>query len=250
VTRIAPARRSRGASFALALGAALAVPTNVADAAIGDRSLRIGHRGQDVRVLQSWLTVLGHDTAVDGYFGPGTRRNVRRYERAEELRVDGRVSRVQARGMRKRVQSDERSATPVAPRATLSADGRLAIAPPEAPPEVHAAIAAANRITRKPYRYGGGHGRFEDSGYDCSGAVSYALHGAGLLGRSLDSGRLMRWGEPGRGEWITVYAHGGHAYAVIAGLRFDTSGRGERGPRWRRERRSSRGYAVRHPEGL
>ena len=116
--------------------------------------------------------------------------------------------------------------------------------------EVVDAIAAANRITRKPYKWGGGHGRWRDRGYDCSGSVSYVLHAAGLLKRSRDSTGLMSYGKRGKGEWITVYAHGGHAYVVIAGLRFDTSGRGEEGPRWRLERTRSRGYKKRHPAGL
>jgi cell wall-associated NlpC family hydrolase len=229
----------------LALAAVCLMPGS-AEAAFGDRPLRIGHRGDDVRGLQSTLSRLGRPTTVDGVFGRGTRRSVRRYERAEELRVDGRVSRAQARGMLARV---EPSVAPAAA-ATLSADGRTAVAPEGAPPQVQAAIAAANRITRKPYRYGGGHGRFRDSGYDCSGAVSYVLHGAGLLDRPRDSSGLARWGSRGPGSWITVYANRGHAYVVIAGLRFDTSGRGERGPRWRPEPRSPRRYAARHAEGL
>jgi Putative peptidoglycan binding domain len=251
LTRIASARRGRAPACAIALAAGFVGHTNVADAAFGDRALRIGHHGHDVRVLQSWLTRLGHEAAVDGWFGPGTRRSVRRYERVENLRVDGHVSRAQARGMRARIEGGDRDRSePLGGGATLSPDGRTAIAPAGAPPEVHAAVAAANRIVHKPYRYGGGHGRFDDSGYDCSGAVSYALHGAGLLDRSLDSGGLTSWGRPGPGEWITVYAHAGHAYAVIAGLRFDTSGKGERGPRWRGERRSTRGYVARHAEDL
>ena len=125
-----------------------------------------------------------------------------------------------------------------------------AIPPRNAPPEVAAAIEAGNRIIRKPYRYGGGHGDFDDSGYDCSGAVSYALHGGDWLDRPLDSSGLMSWGESGEGEWVTVYAKGSHAYVIIAGLRFDTSGAGEEGPRWREERASTAGYAVRHPEGF
>jgi hypothetical protein len=136
------------------------------------------------------------------------------------------------------------------PTAQLSVDGRTAIPPASAPEVVRDAIYAANRITRKPYRYRGGHRRWRDRGYDCSGAVSYALHGAGWLGRPLSSGRLMRWGRRGRGRWVTVYANRGHAYVVIAGLRFDTSGRGEPGPRWRTEARSSRAYVARHPNGL
>jgi cell wall-associated NlpC family hydrolase len=235
-------------SLAPACALALALVPSSAQAAFGDRALRIGHRGDDVRVLQSTLTRLGRPTTADGVFGRATRRSVRGYERAQRLRVDGRVSRAQARGMRARVER----AAPRAPvaAATLSEDGRTAVAPEGAPEPVKAAIAAANRITRKPYRYGGGHRRFRSRGYDCSGAVSYVLHGAGLLDRPLDSSGLARWGRRGRGAWITVYANRGHAYVIVAGLRFDTSGRGERGPRWRPEQRSPRGYAARHAEGL
>jgi cell wall-associated NlpC family hydrolase len=134
--------------------------------------------------------------------------------------------------------------------ARISSDGRTAVAPAVAPESVKRAIFAANAITRKPYRYGGGHRRARDSGYDCSGAVSYALRGAGLLPRPLHSGALMRWGRAGLGQWITVYTNPGHAFVVIAGLRFDTSGPGERGPRWRRDGRSTRGYTARHVDGL
>jgi cell wall-associated NlpC family hydrolase len=134
--------------------------------------------------------------------------------------------------------------------ATMNADGRTAVAPEGAPEQVVRAVAAANRITRKPYKWGGGHGRWRDSGYDCSGTVSYVLHAARLLGRSRDSTGLMSYGQRGEGEWITVHSNAGHAYMVIAGLRFDTSGSGEEGPRWRLEPRSGRGYVERHPAGL
>jgi cell wall-associated NlpC family hydrolase len=134
--------------------------------------------------------------------------------------------------------------------ARISGDGRTAVAPAAAPEPVRRAIHAANSITRKPYRYGGGHRRFRDSGYDCSGAISYALRGAGVLSRPLDSRAFMRWARPGVGRWITVYTNPGHAFVVIAGLRFDTSGPGERGPRWRRDARSTRGYTARHFNGL
>jgi hypothetical protein len=134
--------------------------------------------------------------------------------------------------------------------ASLSSDERTAIPPAAAPEAVKRAIRAANRITRKPYLYGGGHRRFRDRGYDCSGSVSYALHGGGLLERPLSSRALLRWGQRGPGEWITVYANRGHAYVLIAGLRFDTSGPGASGPRWRRTSRSSRGYRARHPAGF
>jgi hypothetical protein len=134
--------------------------------------------------------------------------------------------------------------------AAMNSDRRTALAPLGAPEEVADAIAAANRITRKPYKWGGGHGRWRDSGYDCSGTVSYVLHAAGLLRRPRASGGLMSYGSRGKGAWITVYANGGHAYMIIAGLRFDTSGRGEEGPRWRLEPRSGRAYVKRHPAGL
>jgi peptidoglycan hydrolase-like protein with peptidoglycan-binding domain len=248
LNRIAPRRRRRVHACTLVLTTAFAAGVTPAIAAFGDRPLRQGSRGHDVRVLQSWLTRLGHPTAVDGVFGRRTRRSVRRYERAERLPVNGSVSRRDARGMRGRVEVMG-APTPTG-RASLSADGRTAIAPADAPRQVLDAVAAANRITRKPYRYGGGHGRFRDSGYDCSGAVSYVLHGAGLLRQARDSRGLMSWGHPGQGRWITVYANRGHAYMVIAGLRFDTSGRGEHGPRWRPESRSAVRYAVRHAGGL
>jgi hypothetical protein len=134
--------------------------------------------------------------------------------------------------------------------AKLTKKGR-AIAPADAPIQVQNAINAANRIRKKPYIYGGGHKRFSSKGYDCSGAVSYVLHAAGLLASPLPSGSLMKWGTPGLGSWITVYANGGHAYAVIAGLRWDTSAVNEpvnkgSGPRWRRSARSPKGYRARH----
>jgi len=139
-------------------------------------------------------------------------------------------------------------------RARLMRNG-YAAAPAGAPPEVQDAVWAANEIQDKPYRYGGGHGSFEDSGYDCSGTISYALNGAGLLDTPLDSTSFMRWGRKGKGKWITVYANPGHAYVVIAGLRLDTSAYGDRrnpgrGPRWRASSRPTRGYARRHPAGL
>lgn len=138
-------------------------------------------------------------------------------------------------------------------RAKLSADGRTAIPPAGAPEAVKQAIAAANKITRKPYIYGGGHATFKkiSGGYDCSSTISYALGNAGLLkGTPLDSSSFMSWGQPGKGAWVSVYTNPGHAYAYIAGLRFDTSGAGEEGPRWRTDKRSNSGFKVRHPEGF
>jgi hypothetical protein len=134
--------------------------------------------------------------------------------------------------------------------AQLLPDGTAA-APAEAPDQVKQAIWAANWLRDKPYKYGGGHARLRDTGYDCSGTVSFALNAAGLLRRPRDSSGFMRYGARGPGEWITIYAHGGHAYVVIAGLRLDTSSAGaentEKGPRWRATGRPTRGFTVRHP---
>jgi len=126
----------------------------------------------------------------------------------------------------------------------------VAYAPTNAPLPVQQAIWAANTLRHKPYIYGGGHQSFRSRGYDCSGTVSFALHAARLLTSPLDSGSFMKWGERGRGQWITVYTNPGHAYVVIAGLRFDTSGPGPRGPRWRAVKRSNSGFRARHPEGF
>lgn len=126
----------------------------------------------------------------------------------------------------------------------------IAYAPSRAPQNVKNAIWAANTLRRKPYVWGGGHGSFYDYGYDCSGSVSFALHGAGLLAAPLPSSDLMRYGERGRGRWITIYSRPGHTFAVIAGLRLDTTdldNGGDVGPRWYVNGRDIRSYAVRHP---
>lgn len=130
-------------------------------------------------------------------------------------------------------------------------DGR-AIAPQYAPPPVAATIAAANRIDGRPYVWGGGHASWASRGYDCSGAVGYALHAAGMLDVTVVSGQLAEWGEPGVGRWITVYANAEHVYMVVAGLRFDTRDDlpGVSGPRWHREMTEPQGFVARHPAGL
>jgi hypothetical protein len=140
----------------------------------------------------------------------------------------------------------------------------IAIPPADAPARVKRVIAAANRIVTKPYVYGGGHKPYSqiwrnlDRGYDCSGTVSHALYGGRFLASPLDSGSFMRWGQRGVGRWITVYTNPGHAYAVIAGLRLDTSSGGRStiqeqrsgdGPRWRTYGRPSSGFVARHPHG-
>ena len=135
------------------------------------------------------------------------------------------------------------------PRARVLRDG-TAVAPEDAPDVVKRVILAANEIAKFPYKWGGGHGAWRDNGYDCSGSVSFALAGAGLLGRPLTSGLFMNYGAPGRGRWITIYANSGHIFMVVGGLRFDTSGQGRAGTRWQAEPRTTAGFAVRHIPGL
>jgi cell wall-associated NlpC family hydrolase len=127
----------------------------------------------------------------------------------------------------------------------------IALAPPEAPEAVQQVINAANTIVGRPYVWGGGHASFYSYGYDCSGSVSFALFGGGLIPEPLTSGSLEGWGEPGPGKWITVYANADHTFMEIAGLRWDTVGdaRGT-GPRWHLEPTSTAGFVARHPPGL
>ncbi len=219
---------------------------------MGDRTLKKGMRGQDVRVLQDYLTRAGIATPVDGVFGPGTLRNVKRFQRANGLTADGVAGAATVAALRHLGEggsagdSGEEPPAPVG-HARLRADG-TAVAPADAPAAVKAVIAAGNRIATKPYRYGGGHGRWEDGGYDCSGSVSYALHGGGLISTQLNSTGFESYGVRGSGRWITVYGNAGHAYMVVAGLRFDTSGASP--SRWQADMRSSAGYVVRHPSGF
>lgn len=127
----------------------------------------------------------------------------------------------------------------------------IAIAPPAAPAEVQAAIAAANRIAGLPYSYGGGHRLEFDTSYDCSGATSHVLGGAGLLRGAMSSRGFRRYGEEGEGAWISIYARRGHVFLVIAGLRFDTGWTsGERGPQWTTQSRPASGAVIRHPRGF
>ena len=239
----------------------------------GSRVLKRGAHGHDVRVLQDYLTKAGFATTVDGQFGGGTFRTVRAWESDAGRRVDGKVTKPDARALRKAVSASPKSVPrndtespdfqpTVDPAATggagfvqtskakLNADG-TATPPTDAPQAVIDIIEAGNEIAKKPYKYGGGHGTWNDSGYDCSGSVSYALHGAGLLKTSLDSTGFESWGAAGPGTWVTIFANSGHAYMTVAGLRFDTSGASSRGgSRWTDEMRSDDGFVVRHPPGL
>jgi lysozyme family protein len=196
---------------------------------------RVARRGPSVRLAQRRLGI-----AADGVFGPTTARAVRAFQRAHGMAADGVVGPAtwSALGVH--------GHHPVLKRGPLHRGARRS-GPPSA---LSRAIAGANRIARLPYRYGGGHGSFSDSAYDCSGTVSYVLHAAGLLSAPLDSSQLQRYGLPGPGRYVTVYANPGHAYMTIRGRRFDTSGQTETGSRWVPRARSSAGYVVRHPPGL
>jgi cell wall-associated NlpC family hydrolase len=224
---------------------------------------------------------MGLHTGIDGEFGRNTRWNLRRFEQAKHLQIDGVLTPDDARIMRRAMAAkfsvsedgtpakrkgfgggtepgttdpgsttDPGTETAPGSQATMSSDGLHAVAPADAPPEVQEAIAAGNKIVGKPYKYGGGHGTWNDSGYDCSGTVSYALHGAGLLDSPLSSGEFGSWGVSGKGSWMSIYYNSGHVYAIIAGLRLDTSGTGGKGPRWQTDLRTGDGYRVRHYRGL
>jgi peptidoglycan hydrolase-like protein with peptidoglycan-binding domain len=224
---------------------------------LGDRiPLRRGMSGHDVKILQDFLRRDHIRTSVDGQFGGGTLRSVRTWERSNDRTVDGVVDAGDIATLRQEVEGGQdptvaTQPTKLAPgdRATIDSNG-LAMAPASAPQAVKDIITAGNAIAHKPYRYGGGHGRWNDSGYDCSGSVSYALHGAGLLNTQLTSGEFESWGAAGAGQWVTIYANGGHVYMLVAGLRFDTSGLSTDGTRWHTSSRSASGYVVRHPNGL
>jgi peptidoglycan hydrolase-like protein with peptidoglycan-binding domain len=187
--------------------------------------------GGGVRGLQQAIGV-----SADGVFGPDTELALKRWQEAHGLAADG-VAGPQTR------QALGLGPGPVLKRKGSGGGGGNS-------PPIQRVIAAANRIATAPYKYGGGHGSFTDSGYDCSGSVSYALHGGGLLSSPLDSGALMSYGAPGPGRHITIYANSGHAYMTIDGRRFDTSARSETGSRWTNTRRGTGGYTIRHPRGL
>jgi len=132
----------------------------------------------------------------------------------------------------------------------VALDNGVALPPLEAPEAVKQIIEAGNSIARTPYKWGGGHGKWQDTGYDCSGSVSFALAAAGLLDGPLASGPLMSWGEPGKGKWVTIWTNPGHVFLEVAGIRFDTSATRITGSRWINEMRSTEGFVARHPPGL
>jgi peptidoglycan hydrolase-like protein with peptidoglycan-binding domain len=261
------------AVFATCVLTFVAATAQAAPRSFGSRVLAQPMRGPDVKVLQQLLTDWGLPTAIDGEFGRHTKLRVRSWERNSGRRIDGRVSPADATALQESVERGETLADvepedpefptdptdpteptyptdPTVPAETATIVDGLAVAPASAPPEVQAIIEAGNAIATKPYKYGGGHGRWRDSGYDCSGSMSYVLHAAGLLDEALDSTGFMSFGDPGKGTWVTTYGHGSHSYMMVAGLRFDTSGMKQDGSRWHTSKRSARGYTVRHPPGL
>jgi cell wall-associated NlpC family hydrolase len=256
--------QSRASGYLTLLAAlaavSVALPAAASAAPYGSRTLREGALGHDVKQLQRYLGSAGHRVARDGEFGPRTRRALSATEQELELRADGVATPREQRRIRRAVLDPAGGGAAyvkppppevVVPGATgsVTAEG-FAVPPRSAPRVVKQVIAAGNEIATTPYKWGGGHARWDDTGYDCSGSVSYALHGAGLLDSPLVSGDLARWGGRGPGRWITIYANADHVYMVVAGMRFDTSARSRTGSRWTVEQRSSVGFAVRHPQGL
>jgi cell wall-associated NlpC family hydrolase len=245
--------------FVAAIAAMVALPATSSAARYGSRTLKKGAKGKDVKQLQRYLTKAGHRIQADGEFGPGTAQALKATKSELELKPDGVATRRQQRTIRRAVTNSTGGAVYRAPpnprrvvpggKGTVTADG-YAIAPSFAPQVVKDVIAAGNLITMTPYKWGGGHGSWTDTGYDCSGSVSFALHGGGLVDSPLVSGDYARWGSKGPGRWITIYANGGHVYMVVAGMRFDTSARSVSGSRWTEEMRPSDGFTVTHPRGL
>jgi cell wall-associated NlpC family hydrolase len=164
-----------------------------------------------------------------------------------EVRAELREARAALASFRKHLNTT--AFLPTGRRARVLPDG-TAVAPENAPDIVKRVILAANEIAKFPYKWGGGHGAWRDNGYDCSGSVSFALAGAGLLDSPLTSGGFLDYGAPGLGRWITIYTNQGHIFMTVAGLRFDTSGQGRAGTRWQAESVPTAGFAVRHIPGL
>ena len=216
----------------------------------GGRVLQAGMIGPSIREMQEYLSAAGFPVNDDGTYGTATQQAVIAFEASKGLPQDGIMSLAPADALRAAVAAIDADNTGT--KAVLTPQG-LAVAPVSAPPVVQEVIAAANQIATLPYIYGGGHANWTDTGYDCSGSTSFALHGAALINAPEDSGELESYGEPGPGVWITLYANGGHVYMNIAGLWFDTAAQSSTNgnDRWSTTRISpSSGFIVRHPGGL
>jgi Putative peptidoglycan binding domain len=252
------ARAASGGAVFMPGGNALASGTGKGHALhLGDRVLRQGMRGHDVRVLQAYLTFAGYGTMVDGSFGPATKNSVVQFETAQGVTVNGIVNIALSQRLRSVVA--QVAAAPPTGKTRINPDG-TATAPAGSPVVVQQVVASANQIIHTSYCVGGGHGAWKSSCYDCSGSVGYALHGAGLLNAPEPSGSMESYGSPGPGQWITIYADAGHAFMVVAGRAFDTANFGGpnipsgTGPRWRSDPLGNLAdgghYIVRHPPGL
>lgn len=225
---------------------------------LGRRTLRVGLHGSDVTILQGYLTIAGFPTSVDGAFGPQTASSVAAFKRAHSITpVNGVAGPSLVRALRSAISSY--TSDVAVGKASINPDGTATL-PAGAPTAVQAMVTSADQILNTSYCVGGGHGKWKSSCYDCSGAVSYVLHGAGLLSTSEDSTGLESYGAPGPGKWVSIYSDPSHAFIVIAGIAFDTANYGGPnipsgdGPRWRTNPLGNLAdgghYVVRHPPGL
>ena len=225
---------------------------------LGRRLLRQGLHGNDVTILQGYLTIAGYPTSVDGQYGPDTAASVAAFKQAHSMTpANGVAGPAFVKALQAAISAYETD-VPTGT-TTINPDG-TATAPANAPAAVQAAVASANQILNTSYCVGGGHGQWKSSCYDCSGSVSYVLHGAGLLSSSEDSTGFESYGSPGPGRWITIYADASHAFIVIGGRAFDTADYGGpnipagTGPRWRSNPLGNLAdggdYVVRHPPGM
>jgi peptidoglycan hydrolase-like protein with peptidoglycan-binding domain len=244
------------------------VAAGAAQAQLGDRVLRIGTRGSDVRALQGYLDAAGYGVTETGRYDRRTRFGVRAFQSDYGLPASGVVSPRLAKMIRitatappgyggtqyGQVPEPPPGPTPTGlktvpgSRAKVLADGTAA-APESAPAEVKKIIASGNEIAKLPYKWGGGHSTWRDNGYDCTGSTTYALRTTFRAGASPTFG-YSNWQLPGPGKWVTTYASSYHVYMIVAGLRFDTSGLRVAGSRWTTQARSSSGFVPRHPAGF
>jgi hypothetical protein len=225
---------------------------------LGRRILRPGLSGQDVTILQGYLTIAGYPTSVDGDFGPETGASVAAFKQAHQIAPANDVAGPSFDKVLKAAISADESDVPTGT-TRINPDG-TATAPAGAPAIVQTMVSAANSIIDTSYCVGGGHGNWTSSCYDCSGSVSFVLHAAGLLSQSEDSTEFETYGQSGPGKWVTIYTDDGHAFIVIAGRAFDTADYGGpnipagTGPRWRSNPLGNLAdggdYVVRHPAGL
>lgn len=259
----------RVASAALAATVALALVPAAAQAKLGDRVLRLGDRGADVRALQGYLDASGYTTAQSGRFDRVTRGRVQAFQNDFGLGATGVVTPDVARVIQRTATAPpgyggtafdpNPNPKPSGPtpanlkivpgdRAKVLADGTAA-APANAPSEVKRIIASGNEIARLPYKWGGGHSAWRDTGYDCTGSVTYAMRTTFRRGSQPSFG-YSGWQVAGEGRWVTVYASSYHVFMVVAGLRYDSSGLRIAGSRWTSQPRPMSGFAARHPLGF